>query len=94
MPIEGVAGNLVIQQERAPSETVAKSPSIRLFSAFVCPPRFADLRPPPTSGRGRFGDLLHLVDCSHANPWRKESAHRASSDQASKAPDPALIVHC
>jgi len=34
-PIEGVAGNLVIQQERLPSETVAKSPSIRLFRAFV-----------------------------------------------------------
>src|ERR1019366_1580209 len=51
-PIEGVAGNLVIQQERPPNETVAKSPSIRLFSAFVCPPRFSDLRPPPTSGRG------------------------------------------
>src|ERR1022692_1858713 len=54
-PIEGVAGNLVIQQERPPNETVAKSPSIRLFSAFVCPPRLSDLRPPPTSGRGRFG---------------------------------------
>src|ERR1035437_2705000 len=49
-PIEGVAGNLVIQQERPPSETVARSPSIRPFSAFVCPPRFSDLRPPPTSG--------------------------------------------
>lgn len=92
-PIEGVAGNLVIQQERPPNETVAKSPSIRLFSAFVCPPRFSDLRPPPTSGRGRFGHLLHLVDRSRANPWRKESAYRASSDQVSKAPDPALIVH-
>src|ERR1035441_3451722 len=92
-PIEGVAGNLVIQQERPPNETVAKSPSIRLFSAFVCPPRFSDLRSPPTSGRGRFGHLLHLVDRSRANPWRKESAYRASSDQVSKAPDPALIVH-
>ena len=92
-PIEGVAGNLVIQQERPPNETVAKSPSIRLFSAFVCPPRFSDLRPPPTSGRGRFGHLLHLVDRSRANPWRKENAYRGSSDQVSKAPDPALIVH-
>src|ERR1035441_5154201 len=92
-PIEGVAGNLVIQQERPPNETVAKSPSIRLFSAFVCPPRFSDLRTPPTSGRGRFGHLLHLVDRSRANPWRKESAYRASSDQVSKAPDPALTVH-
>src|ERR1019366_3400260 len=54
-PIEGAAGSLVIQQERPPNETVAKSPSIRLFRAFVCPPRFSDLRPPPTSGRGRFG---------------------------------------
>jgi hypothetical protein len=71
-PIEGVAGNLVIQQERPPNETVAKSPSIRLFSAFVCPPRLPDLRPPFTSGRGRFGHLLHLVDRSRANPWRKE----------------------
>ena len=92
-PIEGVAGNLMIQQERPPNETVAKSPSIRLFSAFVCPPRFSDLRPPPTSGRGRFGHLLHLVDRSRANPWRKEKAYRASSDQVSKAPDHALIVH-
>src|ERR1022692_4597841 len=92
-PIEGAAGSLVIQQERPPNETVAKSPSIRLFSAFVCPPRFSDLRTPPTSGRGRFGHLLHLVDRSRANPWRKESAYRASSDQVSKAPDPALIVH-
>ena len=92
-PIEGVAGNLVIQQERPPNETVAKSPSIRLFSAFVCPPRFSDLRPPPTSGRGRFGHLLHPVDRPRANPWRKENAYRGSSDQVSKAPDPALIVH-
>jgi hypothetical protein len=36
-PIEDVAGNPVIQQERPPNETVAKSPSIRLFSAFVLP---------------------------------------------------------
>jgi hypothetical protein len=92
-PIEGVAGNLVIQQERPPSETVAKSPSIRLFRAFVCPPGCSDLRPPPTSGRGRFGHVLHLVGCSHPNPGRKESAYRASSDQASEAPAPALIVH-
>ena len=92
-PIEGVAGNLVIQQERPPNETVAKRPSIRLFSAFVCPPRFSDLRPPFTSGRGRFGHLLHLVDRSRANPWRKESAYRASSEQVSRAPDPALTVH-
>src|ERR1039457_1819362 len=63
-PIEGVAGNLVIQQERPPNETVAKSPSIRLFRAFVCPPGCSDLRPPPTSGRGRFGHVLHLVDRS------------------------------
>src|ERR1022692_1559597 len=92
-PIEGAAGSLVIQQERPPNETVAKSPSIRLFNAFVCPPRFSDLRPPPTSRRGRFGHLLHLVDRSRANPWRKENAYRGSSDQVSKAPDPALIVH-
>jgi hypothetical protein len=83
----------VIQQERPPNETVAKSPSIRLFNDFVCPPRFSDLRPPPTSGRGRFGHLLHPVDRPRANPWRKENAYRGSSDQVSKAPDPALIVH-
>src|ERR1035441_6264318 len=92
-PIEGVAGNLVIQQERPPNETVAKSPSVRLFSAFVCPPRFSDLRSPFTSGRGRFGHRLHLVDRSRVNPWKKESACRASSVHVSKAPDPALIVH-
>jgi hypothetical protein len=44
-PIEEVAGNVVIQQERPPSETVAKSPSIRLFRAFVA--RLAS----PTFGR-------------------------------------------
>src|ERR1019366_3784900 len=92
-PIEGVAGNLVIQQERPPNEAEAKSPSIRLFNAFVCPPRFSDLRSPPSSGRGRFGHLLHLVDRSRTNPWRKENACRAPSAQVSKAPDPALIVH-
>src|SRR5450759_520454 len=86
-PIEGVAGNLVIQQERPPSETVAKSPSIRLFSAFVCPLRFSDLLSPPTSGRGRFGHLLHLVDCSHANPWRKESAYRAGFQSSGSRSD-------
>ena len=92
-PIEGVAGNLVIQQERPPNEAEAKSPSIRLFNAFVCPPRLSDLRSPPSSGRGRFGHLLHLVDRSRTNPWRKENAYRAPSAQVSKAPDPALIVH-
>jgi hypothetical protein len=92
-PIEGVAGNLVIQQERLPSETVAKSPSIRLSQpsfALLAAPIFGRL---PPSGRGRFGHLLHPVDRSRANPWRKENAYRGSSDQVSKAPDPALIVH-
>ena len=92
-PIEGVAGNLMIQQERPSYETVAKCPSIRLFNAFVCPPSFSDLRSPPTSGRGRFGHLPHLVDRSRANPYEEENAYRASSDRVSKAPAPALIVH-
>src|ERR1035437_424762 len=41
--------------------------------------RFTGLRPPPTSRRSRFGQPVNRW---HANPWRKQSAYRPSSDQA------------
>src|ERR1035437_2852838 len=101
-PIEGVAGNLLIRREPAPSETVAKSPSIRLLSGSVwlfASPVFdrlphrgeAGLATPLIAGmRIRGGSRVHTVH-RQTRPQGTGSRVRHSSASALTRSDPLVL---